>query len=87
MSKVRITYCLPCRYQAKAVQDADALLKEFGSRIEKLELVPGEHGVYDVAVDDEVVYSIEQEHRFPEIGDLVERIRGKVSPGPQRRSA
>ncbi len=78
MSKVRITYCLPCRYQAKAVQDADALLKEFGSRIETLELVPGEHGVYDVAVDDEIVYSIEQEHRFPEIPDLIQRVQRKV---------
>jgi selenoprotein W-related protein len=80
MSKIRITYCLPCRYQAKAVQDADALLKEFGSQIETLELVPGEHGVYDVSVDDEIVYSIEQEHRFPDIPDLIQRVHRKV-PG------
>lgn len=80
MSKVRITYCLPCRYQTKAMQDADALLKEFGSRIEILELVPGEHGVYDVRVDDEIVYSIEREHRFLEIPDLIQRVHRKV-PG------
>jgi selenoprotein W-related protein len=86
MPKVRITYCLPCHYQAKALQDADALLKEFGSRIERLELVPGEHGVYDVAVDDEIVYSIEREHRFPEVPDLIQRVHRKVpeARGPTR---
>ena len=80
MARIRITYCLPCRYQAKALQDGDALLREFGRTLDALELIPGDHGVYDVAVDGQLVYSLDQEHRFPETPDLVRRVRAKL-PG------
>ena len=75
MAEVTIRYCVPCRYQSKAVQDADAILREFGTGLEGVRLVPGEHGVYDVAVDGHVIYSMEKEERFPETGELLEKIR------------
>lgn len=78
MAEVSITYCLPCRYQFKAIQDADAILEEFGTRLTALRLVPGEHGVYDVAVDGNVVYSFEEEEQFPDSANLVARIRNRL---------
>lgn len=80
VARVRITYCLPCRYQAKALQDGDTLLREFGRTLDALELIPGDHGVYDVTVDGQLVYSLDEEHRFPETLDLVRRVRSKI-PG------
>ena len=78
MAEVTITYCLPCRYQFKAVQDADAILTEFGTKLEGLRLVPGEHGVYDVAVNGRIVFSLDKEERFPESPDLIARIRAAL---------
>jgi len=78
MAEVSITYCLPCRYQFKAIHDADAILKEFGTRLTALRLVPGEHGVYDVAVDGNVVYSLDEEGQFPDSATLVARIRNRL---------
>ena len=78
MAEVTIRYCLPCRYQAKALHDADAILKEFGPTISELRLVPGDHGVYDVAVDGTLVFSLDQAMRFPETPELVEAIRARV---------
>lgn len=75
MVEVTITYCLPCRYQFKAIQDADAILKTFGQRVSALRLVPGDHGVYDVAVDGTVVFSLDKEMRFLETPELLEKVR------------
>lgn len=78
MAEVTIRYCVPCRYQSKAVQDADAILREFGTRLTALRLVPGDHGVYDVAVDGDVVYSLGKEEQFPDSANLVARIRNRL---------
>ncbi len=83
MNEVTITFCVPCRYQAQAMKDADAILKEFGQRLQGVRLVPGDHGVYDVEVDGSVVYSLDKEMRFPRADELIDRIRAKV-PAPGR---
>ena len=79
MARVRITYCVPCRYRAKAIQDGNALLEEFGRSLDALELVPGDHGVYDVSVDGALVYSLNEEYRFPETSVMIERVRARIS--------
>lgn len=81
MAEVAITFCVPCRYQAKAIQDADAILKEFGTRLAGVRLIPGDHGVYDVAVDGDVIFSLDEAVRFPETKELIEKIRERVT-GP-----
>ncbi len=78
MVDVSITYCVPCRYQFKAIQDADAILKEFGERLTALRLVPGNRGVYDVAVDGELIFSLDETERFPETRELLEKIRAHL---------
>ncbi len=78
MSDVTITYCVPCRYQFKALQDADAILREYGERLSSLRLVPGDHGVYDVSLDGEILFSLDKAEHFPETQDLVEMIRARL---------
>jgi selenoprotein W-related protein len=80
MAEVTIRYCLPCRYQFKAIQDADALLKEFGPQLSGLRLVPGEHGVYDVEVDGNLVFSLDEAERFPETAELIGKVRARLPP-------
>ncbi|HLE54695.1 MAG TPA: Rdx family protein [Thermoplasmata archaeon] len=78
MVDVSITYCVPCRYQFKAIQDADAILKEFGERLTALRLVPGNRGVYDVAVDGDLIFSLDETERFPETRELLGKIRARL---------
>jgi selenoprotein W-related protein len=85
MSEVLIRYCLPCRYQPKAIQDADAILKEFGPSVASLRLVPGDHGVYDVEVDGHRVWSMDEAMRFPETSELIQTIRGRIPPAKGRK--
>jgi len=86
MTEVTITYCVPCRYQFKAMQDADAILREFGLRLSSLRLVPGSHGVYDVALDGELLFSLDHAEHFPETEELIEKIRAKIPSEPKRRA-
>jgi predicted Rdx family selenoprotein len=55
-------------------------LKEFGPELTGLRLVPGDHGVYDVEVDGQVVFSMDRVMRFPETGELIKTIRGQIGP-------
>lgn len=87
MAEVTIRYCLPCRYQPKAIQDADAILKVFGQQISDLRLVPGDHGVYDVEVDGTLIFSLNKAMRFPETSELIEGIRAKMSRRKVRKRA
>jgi selenoprotein W-related protein len=87
MPEVLIRYCLPCRYQPKALQDADAILKEFGPQLSSLRLVPGDHGVYDVEVDGQLVFSMDQAMRFPETPELVATIRKQIGTKVSRKKA
>jgi selenoprotein W-related protein len=87
MAEVTIRYCAPCRYLPKAIQDADAILKEFGETLSALRLVPADHGVYDVAVDGAIVFSLEKTMRFPESTELSQEIRARVKPRKARKKA
>jgi len=86
MPEILIRYCLPCRYQPKAIQDADAILKEFGGELSALRLVPGDHGVYDVEVDGDLVFSLDRAERFPETSELIETIRARIKPRKSRKA-
>lgn len=78
MPEVSITYCVPCRYQHKALEDADAILNEFGERLSGLRLVPGDDGVYDVHLDGKLIFSLAKAEHFPEARDLIEAIRPRL---------
>lgn len=85
MPEVTITYCLPCRYQPKAIQDADAILKEFGEELSDLRLVPGDRGVYNVEVDGQLIFSLDKATRFPETSELIQKIRARMEPRKTRK--
>jgi selenoprotein W-related protein len=78
MPEVSITFCVPCRYQQKAIQDADAILRQFGQRITDVRLVPGERGVYDVHLDGTLIFSLDRAEHFPESAELIEAIRSRM---------
>lgn len=86
MPEILIRYCLPCRYQPKAIQDADAILKEFGGELSALRLVPGDHGVYDVEVDGDLVFSLDRAERFPETSELIQTIRARIKQRKSRKA-
>jgi len=87
MPEVVIRFCVPCRYQAKAIEDADAILKEFGQALTALRLIPGGQGVYDVELDGIQIFSLDRAMRFPETSELVSKIRRSLAKDERPPSA
>lgn len=77
---VTIEYCVPCGYAPRATWMALELLTPFSDSISSLNLVPGDHGVFDVKVDETVVFSNKEAGRFPEIEELVQAVSKYTGP-------
>lgn len=65
--KATITYCFPCHYQAEALTAADTLLIVGADSVE---LVKGDNGIFDIAVDDTLAYSKPVGAPFPSYDDI-----------------
>jgi predicted Rdx family selenoprotein len=63
------------------VSAARDLLFTYQHVIEELCLVTGSKGVFDVVVDDAVIFSKHAERRHAEPGEVLERFRAILGPG------
>ena len=79
--RIEITYCTQCRWLLRAGWTAQELLTTFQDEIGEVALVPGSGGVFEVRAGDTVVWSREQEGRFPEMKELKQRLRDVIAPG------
>lgn len=80
MTRVEIEYCVPCGLLDEAVETQRVLLEEFGQRLEGVELVTGDGGVFEVRVDEEVVFDKSEDgYDLEEIKADVERRLGATA--------
>jgi selenoprotein W-related protein len=79
---VSIEYCVPCSYLPKAVAVVDELMSNYQHVIGRLTLVTGAKGIFDVRVDDRLIFSkqnIQNRHTNP--GEITELFREVVGSG------
>lgn len=79
-NRVEIRYCTQCRWLLRAAWMAQELLVTFDQELSELTLKPGRGGVFEVWVDDNLVWSRKEEGRFPEITELKQLVRDRVAP-------
>lgn len=77
---VEIQYCTQCRWLLRSAWMAQELLTTFEQEITALTLRPGTGGIFEVRVNDNLVWSRKEEGRFPEITELKQRVRDQVAP-------
>lgn len=70
--RIEIHHCTTCGFQARASSLAEELEKEFGV---EAKLVVGKAGSFDVFVNGELIFSKSKEGRFPEPGEIAQKIR------------
>jgi selenoprotein W-related protein len=78
--RIEINYCAQCRWLLRASWMAQELLSTFDGDIEALTLKPGSGGVFDVRLDDAMLWSRKEQGRFPEITELKQLLRDRVDP-------
>lgn len=77
---VEIEYCTQCHWLLRSAWMAQELLTTFESDIARLTLVPGTGGIFEVRLDDAVIFSRKATGRFPESKELKQLIRDRIDP-------
>ncbi|MDF2178882.1 Rdx family protein [Aliiglaciecola sp. CAU 1673] len=79
-AKITIQYCTKCRWLLRSAWMAQELLTTFEQDIAELSLQPGRGGVFDVWVNDKLLWSRKEKGRFPEITELKQVVRDEIAP-------
>ena len=80
LPRVEIIYCRQCRWLMRAAWMAQELLTTFEEDLGEVALRPGTGGIFEVRVEDTLVWSRKVEGGFPEIKVLKQRVRDQVAP-------
>ncbi|QDP01256.1 SelT/SelW/SelH family protein [Thalassotalea sp. PS06] len=80
MNKIEIQYCSQCRWLLRSSWMAQELLTTFDGEISELTLKPGTGGIFEVLANDKVIWSREEQGRFPEITELKQAVRDVIAP-------
>ena len=80
--QVTIRYCIGCKWLLRAAWLGQELLSTFEQELGSVTLVPDSTGgVFDVHIDDQLVWSRAEEERFPEPKEIKQAVRDIVAPG------
>lgn len=77
---VEITYCRQCRWLLRASWVAQELLTTFEGELAAVTLRPGTGGVFDVALDGELLHSRKAAGGFAEMRELKQLVRDRIDP-------
>ncbi|MCA9523621.1 MAG: Rdx family protein [Myxococcales bacterium] len=76
MATITIEYCKPCNYEPKAASVALRIKEELGVLPQ---LVSGSGGVFEVRLDDQLVFSKKATGEFPNPTKLIEMLRQRLA--------
>ncbi len=77
---IRITYCTQCHWLLRAAWMAQELLSTFTQELGEVALRPGTGGIFEVSVDQTLIWSRAASGRFPDIKELKQLVRDRVAP-------
>lgn len=65
MTTVEIEYCDPCGYLEQAAESQGVILESCSDALDGVQLVPGDGGIFQVRVDDDVVFDTDESDYDP----------------------
>jgi len=79
---IEIVYCRLCGWGLRAGWMAQELLTTFAQEVGSVILTPdATGGVFEVRVNEEVIWSRKQQGRFPEMREIKQSVRDRIAPG------
>ena len=79
-ARIQITYCTQCHWLLRAAWMAQELLSTFTTDLAEVALAPGSGGVFDVRLNQELIFSRAQQKRFPDAAELKQLVRDRIDP-------
>lgn len=82
MSKhnIEITYCTQCRWLLRAAWLAQELLTTFEQDLAGVSLRPGSNGIFDISLNQKLIFSRKEAGRFPEAKEIKQLVRDRIDP-------
>lgn len=77
---VEIRYCTQCRWLLRAAWLAQELLTTFEQDLKSVILTPSTGGMFDVYVNQTLVFSRKESGRFPEAKEVKQLVRDVIDP-------
>ena len=78
--RISIRYCTMCNWMLRSAYMAQELLTTFVQEIGEVALIPDTGGIFEVMVNDKLVFSRKNAGRFPEIKELKQIIWDEIAP-------
>lgn len=78
---VRITYCTQCNWLLRSAWMAQELLSTFGTELGGVTLIPGTGGIFEIWLDDTMIWERKRDGGFPDVKQLKQRVRDRIDPG------
>lgn len=79
--RISITYCTGCNWLLRAGWMAQELLQTFGEELAEVALIPGYGGIYEIRLDEELLWERKRDGGFPDAKEIKKRIRDRIDPG------
>jgi len=78
--RVEIIYCTQCRWLLRAAWMMQELLTTFETELGEVALIPGTGGIFEVRLNEKLLFSRKDAGRFPESKELKQLIRDQIAP-------
>ena len=60
---------------------AQEILTTFDEELSEVALIPGTGGIFEIKINDKLLWSLKDEGRFPDIKELKKLLRDEIAPG------
>jgi len=78
--RIEFLFCNQCRWLLRTAWMAQELLTTFPQEIGEVAMIPGGGGVFEIRVNDELIWSRKEQGGFPDIKELKRLVRDKIVP-------
>ena len=77
---IEITYCTQCRWLLRAAWLAQELLTTFEQDLAGVTLMPGSNGIFEISLNQKLLFSRKEAGRFPEAKEVKQLVRDCIDP-------
>ncbi|CAH0339071.1 SelT/SelW/SelH family protein [Rhizobium sp. CECT 9324] len=78
--RIAITYCTQCNWLLRSGWMAQELLQTFAADLGEVALIPGTGGIFEIRLNDDLIWERKRDGGFPGPKELKQRVRDMIDP-------
>ena len=77
--KIKLEFCIVWNYTPRAVSTVEDILEKYGKDVTSIDLIPGTGGVFELYVDEVLIYSKLETGRHTNEGEILQLMENALS--------